>query len=199
VDIVADPGVSAKNGNRPGYQELRRRLLDGEAEAVVVYRLDRLTRNLRDLTNLFGEGGELEKKGIAFASACEEFDTSTPAGQAMMGMLGLFAQFERQTIAQRQRTVTHYRQQRGEYRGAVPYGWRVPEGGSHKDWRSWERVADEQRALKRMRRQRRDGWPYQKIADKLNADAVPAPRGGQWSVGNVYRVLNRNKRGRGAR
>ena len=180
IEIAEDPGFSAKNGNRRGFQRVRQAALGGEVQAVVVYRLDRLTRNLRDLANLFGDGGELRKKGVAFLSVSEAFDTSTPAGAAMMQMLGVFAELERKTIAQRQKAQVAYRQQQGEYWGHVPYGWRAP-AGEHRNRKAWAKVEAEQRVLRRIRALRGKGHSLRSIADKLNADSIPSPRGGRWN------------------
>jgi len=189
VDIITDRGYSARNDKRPGFQQVRRAALAGEVQAVVAYRLDRLTRNLRDLTALFGDGGELQKRGVAFLSASEEFDTSTPAGAAMMNMLGVFAQFERETISARQKAQVAYRQKvKGEWWGAVPYGWRAPEG-KHRERAAWVQVPEQQRVLRRIRAWRAKGRALRWIADTLNTEGVPSPRGGRWSHVALLKML----------
>jgi len=93
-----DDGISAYSTRRPALQEL---LTDAKAkkfDLVLVYKIDRFSRNLKDLLNLI-DG--LSACGVAFKSATEPFDTSTSAGKLMFQQLGSFAEFERNRIAER--------------------------------------------------------------------------------------------------
>ena len=67
-------------------------------DVLLVYRVDRLTRSLRDLVTLLDD---LDQAGVVFRSATEPFDTATPMGRMLVQMLGMFAQFERDTIIDR--------------------------------------------------------------------------------------------------
>jgi site-specific DNA recombinase len=189
---------TGRNGNRQEYQEALRRLYAGEVDAVVVFRLDRFMRSLRELCALFGEGGDLQKLGVAFVSASEDFDSGTPQGQLMMNMLGVMAEYESQVISARQRAQIQARQQNGEHQGAIPYGWRVPQGedgrplpGAHKDPTRWEPVEHEQAQLRAMQAMRCGGSTYAAIAAALNEDGVRAPLGGRWNPSSVRRILRR--------
>lgn len=99
-DIVVfdDEGRSGKNTNRPKYQEMLTGFRSNQFKALVCYKLDRVSRNVGDFAKLIDE---LEKYDIAFVSYRDNFDTSTPGGRAMMMMISVFAQFERDTIAER--------------------------------------------------------------------------------------------------
>lgn len=81
---------------RPALQDLLARLKPGDV--LVVYKLDRLARSLRDCLNLLEE---LESNGVAFRSLTEPIDTTTPAGRMFAHMLGAFAEFERALIRER--------------------------------------------------------------------------------------------------
>lgn len=98
-DIYVDGGYSGSNTDRPALQRM---LLDLEkADVVVVYRLDRLSRSQRDTLTLI-EDHFLARK-VDFVSITETLDTSTPFGKAMIGILSVFAQLERETISERMR------------------------------------------------------------------------------------------------
>lgn len=99
-DIVVfdDEGRSGKNTNRPKYQEMLKGIRNNQFKALVCYKLDRVSRNVGDFAKLIDE---LEEYDVAFVSYRDNFDTSTPGGRAMMMMISVFAQFERDTIAER--------------------------------------------------------------------------------------------------
>jgi site-specific DNA recombinase len=107
-----DPGYSGSNLNRPGLSRL---LQDLESfDTVVVYKLDRLSRSQRDTLTLIED--HFLKNNIDFVSITETLDTSTPFGKAMIGILSVFAQLERETIAERMR-MGHIKRAQEGYRG----------------------------------------------------------------------------------
>lgn len=94
--IFADLGVSGAAKRKPGREEAIRQLREGMT--LVVWKLDRVSRDLLDLLTLLQE---LEARGIGFRSLNEAIDTKTPMGKVMLAVLGAFAQFERDTAQQR--------------------------------------------------------------------------------------------------
>ena len=121
--IYSDDGISAYSTRRPALQEL---LADARAkrfELVVVYKIDRFSRNLKDLLMLVDE---LSSYGVAFKSATEPFDTTTSAGMLMFQQLGSFAEFERNRIAERVFPGMLKGVQQGNWQGArySPYGYK---------------------------------------------------------------------------
>ncbi|MEJ7569351.1 MAG: recombinase family protein [Gaiellaceae bacterium] len=100
VELIEDAGYSAKDLKRPGVQEALRALESGEATALVVAKLDRLSRSMIDFTRIMAEA---QKQGWALVALDCAVDTTTPAGEAMAHMLATFAQFERRLISQRTR------------------------------------------------------------------------------------------------
>ena len=178
---------SGKDLRRNGVQHVLDAAKAGEADAVVVARLDRLTRSVGDLSKSVIE--PFRKQGVVFASAAEDFDISTPAGKAMAQMLAVFAEYEREIIAERQRVKVRYRQKQGEFVGRCPYGWRSAPG-QHSDPAKWQPVPEEQATIRQIRAWRRRGWTQQRIADELNARGTPGPgRKGAWTQVAVLRVL----------
>lgn len=92
--------LSGKNANRPQLQKMMKDACKGlrDIDAVLVWRLDRFGRSVRDLHNLIAE---LDEAKIAFICLKDGFDLTTSGGRAMFGMLAVFAEFERNVIAER--------------------------------------------------------------------------------------------------
>lgn len=93
-----DEGFSGKNTNRPSYQEMMRDVRNNLLDAVIVYKLDRISRNVREFSEMFGV---LQEHNVAFISVKESFDTSTPIGRTVMYILAAFAQLERENTSER--------------------------------------------------------------------------------------------------
>jgi len=120
--VYCDDGISAYSTRRPALQEL---LADAKAkrfELVLVHKIDRFSRNLKDLLMLVDE---LFSYGVAFKSAAEPFDTTTSAGKLMFQQLGSFAEFERNRIAERVFPGMIKGVQQGNWQGArfAPFGY----------------------------------------------------------------------------
>lgn len=121
--IYRDPGYSGGDTNRPGLKEMMRDVEDGKVDKVVVYKLDRLSRSQLDTLYL------IEKvflaNGTDFVSMSENFDTSTPFGRAMIGILAVFAQLEREQIKERMNMGKEARAKEGKWGGgpSEPIGY----------------------------------------------------------------------------
>jgi site-specific DNA recombinase len=116
-DYYEDEGFSAKNIDRP---EFRRMLTDAKKknfDLIVCYRLDRISRNIADFATLIED---LNRLGIGFISVNERFDTSSPLGRAMMNIAAVFAQLERETIAERIRDNMLQLSRTGRWLGGKP-------------------------------------------------------------------------------
>jgi DNA invertase Pin-like site-specific DNA recombinase len=119
--VYQDKGYSGKNTERPAFQEMMAQIRCGDVTRVIVYKLDRISRSVLDFASLVGE---FQKYGVEFISATERFDTSTPVGKAMLMIVMIFAQLERETIQQRVIDSYRARSRRGFYMGGrVPYGF----------------------------------------------------------------------------
>ena len=124
--MYVDGGYSGGNLRRPALQELLRRL--PEYDLVIVYKLDRLSRSQKDTLMLI-EDYFLARK-VDFISVCENFDTSTPLGRAMIGMLSVFAQLEKEQITERFTMGRIARAKNGYYHGGptAPVGYDYVDG-----------------------------------------------------------------------
>lgn len=118
--IYEDKGFSGKNTMRPGFQSMLKDVKDGKISKIIVYRLDRLSRSIIDFGQLWNE---LEKNRVEFVSVNEKFDTTTPMGRAMIYIIMVFAQLERETIGERVTDNYYTRIRQGNWPGGpAPYG-----------------------------------------------------------------------------
>ena len=123
--IYTDKGYSGKNIARPAFQEMLSDIKAGKVNRVIVYRLDRISRSVLDFANLIEV---FQKNRVDFVSTMEKFDTSTPIGKAMLMIVMIFAQLERETIQQRVIDAYSSRSKRGFYMGGrVPFGFELVE------------------------------------------------------------------------
>lgn len=115
-----DRGYSGKNTKRPGLQNMMREVKEGKAKKIIVYRLDRFSRSLLDFAEMWTM---LESNNVEFVSYNEHFDTSTPIGKAMVFIIMIFAQMERETIAERVKDNYYDRVKSGRWPGGpAPWG-----------------------------------------------------------------------------
>lgn len=121
--VYTDKGYSGKNIDRPAFQELMADIEAGKIRRVIVYRLDRISRSVLDFASVIDV---FQKHGVDFVSTMEKFDTGTPIGKAMLMIVMIFAQLERETIQQRVVDAYSSRSKRGFYMGGkIPYGFRL--------------------------------------------------------------------------
>lgn len=120
--LYTDDGYSGTTMNRPHLQRMIRHIKQGKINTVIVYKLDRLGRKQQDIINMLSD--VFEANGVTFKSATEPFDTGTPLGKAMIGILAVFAQLERDTIVERTTVGRRVRTSKGIWHGGrVPFGY----------------------------------------------------------------------------
>src|SRR5271167_682314 len=167
VEVVEDAGYSAKDLKRPGVQIALETLQRGQAGALVVAKLDRLSRSMLDFTAVMAKA---TKQGWALVALDCAVDTTTPAGEAMANVLATFAQFERRLIGQRTREALAAKRATGVRLGrpvSLPVAVR-------------KRIASERKA----------GRSLAAIADSLNEEQVPTAQSGRrWWPSTVRAVL----------
>ncbi len=121
IYVYEDEGFSGGNLNRPSFKKMMTAAQKHEFKAIIVYRLDRISRNIGDFAKLIEE---LANLNIDFISIREQFDTATPMGRAMMYIASVFSQLERETIAERIRDNMHELAKTGRWLGGVtPTGY----------------------------------------------------------------------------
>ncbi|AEY65666.1 recombinase family protein [Clostridium sp. BNL1100] len=120
--IFEDEGFSGGNTNRPEFKQMMREARSKKIDIVICYRLDRISRNVSDFSQLINE---LEKYNVSFISVKEQFDTTKPMGRAMMYIASVFSQLERETIAERIRDNMLQLAKTGRWLGGVtPTGYK---------------------------------------------------------------------------
>lgn len=121
--IYEDEGFSAKNTDRPQFQKMMADILSDRFDCLICYRLDRISRNVSDFSSILDI---LQDNNISFISIRESFDTSTPMGRAMIYISSVFAQLERETIAQRIKDNKYHLAYLGRWQGGIaPTGFKA--------------------------------------------------------------------------
>ena len=179
VEVLEDSGYSGRDFNRPAVTTAMRMLQRGEADALVVAKLDRLSRSILDFTNIMAKARK-ENWGV-IALDCS-VDTTTPAGEAMAHVMATFAQYERRLIAARTSAALAELRSQGRAYSRTPFGF-------ERDGNRLVVHDQEQQVIARMRRLRAKGTSYQAIAQSLNKAKIPAKRGGPWIKTSVRSVL----------
>lgn len=169
LDVFEDAGVSGKGIKRPGLEAALRLLDAGSADALVVAKIDRLSRSLGDFTQLMERS---VRKGWALVALDVGVDTTTPNGELMVNVMATFAQFERRIIGQRTKEALAVKRQQGVRLGRPPIL--------------------SNRLVRRIVAMRNGGASFAEIADHLNRKQVPTAHGGkQWYPATVRKVTIR--------
>lgn len=168
VEVLIDAGQSGKSLDRPQVQAAFDRIAAGDADVLVVTKLDRLSRRVTDLLAVVDWLGACEARLVMVEQGV---DTATTAGRMFVQMLGIFAEMERESARERTRSALGALRARGD---AI----------------SRPAVHDQADLAERIRADRRSGMTLQAIADALNADQVPTLRGAaMWRPSAVQSVL----------
>jgi DNA invertase Pin-like site-specific DNA recombinase len=174
VDVVMDSASAKDMKGRPGLRSLLARLAAGEADALVVARLDRLSRNLGDFAGLMDKAS---KEGWAIVMLDPPVDMTTPFGRAMAGVAASFAQLERELNGQRQRES--YARRRLEPGYLPPPMARSPVSAF---------------TVQRIRALRSEGLGWGQIGQRLTLEGHPPPRGAVWHARTIGKILEREMR-----
>lgn len=120
-EIFEDAGYSGKNTARPGFQRMMSQIRNGLFSHVVVWKIDRISRNLLDFATMYEE---LKQLGVIFVSKNEQFDTSSAMGEAMLKIILVFAELERGMTSERVTATMINRAENGSWNGGrVPFGY----------------------------------------------------------------------------
>ena len=180
VAVVEDAGVSARTLDRPGLQRALAMLAKGEAQALIVLKLDRLTRSVRDL----GELLEGPFARAALLSVSEQIDTRTAAGRLVLNVLASVAQWKCETIGECTATAMAHKKTKRERVGAVPYGY-----GLDTDGHTLLPVAAEQAVIAEARRLKKAGMSLRMIVAELTAAGRVARNGRPFAAMQVQRMV----------
>ncbi|MGL5676810.1 MAG: recombinase family protein, partial [Cellulosilyticaceae bacterium] len=182
-EIFEDAGYSAKNTDRPAYQNMMARVRQKEFTHIIVWKIDRVSRNLLDFATMYEE---IKKHGVTFVSKNEQFDTSSAMGEAMLKIILIFAELERKLTGERVYQVMLSRAEKGQWNGAT-----VPLGYKWSDEIKFP-VVDEFEAniVKYIYNLYDELQSTTKIAVRLNKEHVPTKRGGTWTAKTINDILH---------
>lgn len=182
IEVFEDAGRSGKNTDRPAFQRMLKKIKSGHVSHVVVYKIDRISRNLVDFSIMYDD---FKKNRVTFVSLNEQFDTSSAMGEAMLKIILVFAELERKMTSERVTDIMLDRATNGLWNGAnVPYGYKWDEVNKFP-------VPDEVEAprVQKMFDLYDEIQSSCKIRDMLNSDDVPTKRGGEWSSKTVADII----------
>lgn len=182
-EIFEDAGYSGKNVERPAYQDMMRRCRSGEFSHILVWKIDRISRNLVDFAAMYEE---LKKLGITFVSKNEQFDTSAAIGGAMLKIILVFAELERNMTSERVSAVMVDRAKKGLWNGAnIPYGY---------NWNKETKypvVNEEEAAIVRQIFEKYATLQsLRKVVNWLISENISTKRGGRWQTRTLQQMLN---------
>lgn len=182
IEIFEDAGRSGKNTKRPAFERMMEKVKAGLVSHVIVYKIDRITRNLVDFSLMYDD---FKYNNVTFISLNEQFDTSSAIGEAILKIILVFAELERKLTSERVKDVMIGRAQNKQWNGArVPYGW---------DWDAEKKcpVHSKKEApyAKAMYRMYLDGGSSVTICDYNNSHNIPTKRGGEWTSKTVADFL----------
>jgi site-specific DNA recombinase len=190
--IYEDYDVSGKNLDRPSFKKLMYDIDQGMIHTLVCYKLDRVSRSVNDFSTLIDE---LEKKGVNFVSLKENFDTTTPMGRAMMMITSVFAQLERETIAERVRDNMIDRAKLGKWNGGpIPLGYTSINETVHennKTKKSSKLIIEEDEAsiVRFVYNKYLETKSIRGTAHELNRLGYKTKKGVTWNPNQVQRIL----------
>ena len=189
IDIKADEGISGSTLGRPGLQAALQMLRRGRANTLLVAKLDRLSRSLRDVCSLVDEMFSDEKYHLL--SLCGMVNTHTAAGRMVLMNLANFCQFERELISERTRDALQHMKAQGVRLGPAPYGYELSHDCDEHGRRKLVPLAHEQDVLRQIESMREGGLKLREIARRLNEAKIPARRDGIWRATRISIVLQR--------
>lgn len=180
VETYKDAGISAKNTNRAEFSRMRSDIEQGKLEVILCTKLDRLFRNTKDFldtTDYF------EQKNIMFVCLEGSIDTTNPAGRVFSTMRAAFAQFERETTAERVRDVMKSRAEQGKYNGGIsPFGYTAEN-------KKLVINHEEAELVKEIYRLYLENRSFLFVTHKLNDEGKRTRKGDLWAPTSIKRIL----------
>jgi len=171
AEVIVD-AESAKSLDRPGMERLLALVDAGAVDTVIIAKLDRLTRSVKDLAELLER---FNRRGVSLVSVAESLDTGTAAGRLVLNIMTAVSQWEREAIGERTRDAMAHKRANGQRVGTIPFGFRMAEDGER-----LEEDPAEQDVLARIRALKAAGRTMRQIADELNRQGYTTRRKTAW-------------------
>src|SRR5439155_13836658 len=126
IELIVDGGESAKSLDRPGMERLLALVDQGKVQTVIIAKLDRLTRSVKDLAELLER---FQRRGVSLVSVAESLDTGSAAGRLVINIMTAVSQWEREAIGERTRDAMRHKKSSGQRVGNIEYGYRLGANG----------------------------------------------------------------------
>lgn len=181
-EVFEDAGYSAKNTDRPKYQEMMARLRTGEFSHLLVWKIDRISRNLLDFADMYAE---LKRLGVDFVSKNEKFQTDSAIGEAMLKIILVFAELERNMTSERVTSVMLSRATNGQWNGGrIPFGYQY-----NKLTKEFAPDPQESKIVKRIYElyEREQSLIY--VCRYLNENGIFNRSGKEWTPTTISKIL----------
>jgi site-specific DNA recombinase len=184
IELIVDGGESAKDLKRPGMDRLLALVDERKVDIVIIAKLDRLTRSVKDLAELLER---FQRRGVSLVSVAESLDTGSAAGRLVINIMTAVSQWEREAIGERTRDAMQHKRSNGRCVGNLAYGYRLSADGEHV-----EPEPTEQKALDHIRSLHQQGRSLRQIAASLNGQALRTRRGSGWRHDHILRIIGRS-------
>lgn len=189
--VYADRGISGgKIKNRPGILELINDVQSNKVAKVVVWKTNRLARNLLNQLEI---AREFEQNDVSLISLTENIDTSTPTGKMMLSMLGMIGEMERDTIAQNVAMGMKARAREGKWNGGKVLGYDLVDSGNLNKKGRPEKVLKindaEAETVKLIFDLYKNGKGYKAIANEVNHSGHRTKKGNQFAISTIREIL----------
>lgn len=182
-EVFEDAGYSGKNTDRPAFQAMMERIESGEFSHVLVWKIDRISRNLLDFATMYAR---CKKLGVTFVSKNEQFDTSTAMGEAMLKIILVFAELERNMTSERVMATMIARATDKQWNGGrVPYGYHYDKAS-----KTFSIREDEAVTVRHIYELYAKLKSLQYTADALNREGLKTRRGYAWSAATCHIILS---------
>ena len=175
LEVFEDAGKSGKNTKRPAFERMMAKVKAGLVSHVIVYKIDRISRNLVDFSLMYDD---FKYNRVTFISLNEQFDTSSAIGEAVLKIILIFAELERKLTSERVTDIMINRALSGQWNGArMPFGW---------DWNEEKKMpvhsdkeAPTVRLMYDMYEETRSSC---RVRDYFNSHDIATKRGGEWTT-----------------
>jgi DNA invertase Pin-like site-specific DNA recombinase len=181
VEIIEDAGISAKDmRHRPGFRDMLSRIYHDEAAGVIINKLDRAFRSVRDA---LATSEKLNKKGKVLISIAESLDTGSAIGRFFYTLMASLAELERGLVSERTVVALEQKRSRGEKLGGeAPYGYMAEDG---------KLVVNDEEAMNilRIRQLRKGGMTFRDIVDALPGEGILNRRGRPFGLAAIAKIV----------
>jgi|GEM_PF-1962222 len=179
--FYVDEGISGRSTNRPQFKKLMSDIEAGHIDVLLVYRLDRLTRSVRDLHKILDH---LEKFKCFFRSATEFYDTSTAMGRMFITIVAAIAEWESANLGERVKMGQIEKAHQKEWAAQAPYGFYKDE--KHKLHQHKEEIE----AVKLMVQKVREGFSFRQLSIYMDSTKYKPRRGYKWHIATLLELMH---------